>query len=58
MVSLPVFAAGVLVLTRDGQGRLNPWGLVGLAGAVMNVTVFSGVLATDAILGARAATLY
>jgi hypothetical protein len=57
MVSLPVFAAGVLVLTRDGQGRLNPWGLAGFAGAVMNVTVFAGVLATDAILGARAATL-
>ena len=57
MLSFPVFAAGVLALTRDGQGRLNTWGVVELAGAVMNVSVFAGVLATDAILGSRASTL-
>ena len=57
MISLPVFAAGVLISTRDAAGRVNGWAVAGVAGAVMNTSVFAGVLATDAILGARSSTL-
>ena len=56
-LALPLFAVGVLITTSRTSGTLNPWGVVGVVGAIMQNAVFTGVVATDTILAARVDTL-
>ena len=56
-MALPLFAIGVLVATRGPQGTINPFAVAGVAGAVMQNAIFSGAVATDAVLAVRADSL-
>lgn len=56
-ISLPVFAAGMLAYTRSRSNGVNPWAVMAVAGVIMQNAIFSGVVATDSILAARASEL-
>lgn len=53
-VAMTIFGVGILLATRSPEGSVNPWAVVGMVGVTMQHAIFSQVIATDAVLAARA----
>lgn len=56
-VAITLFAAGVVVSTRNRDRGVNGWALFGFAGVVTMIPTFCGVVTADAVLAAGAAKL-